>query len=206
MERFNSDLAGRPLLIRGDSQLLFAGMGRLTENTVVNVKNKSHSVTADVVIADGGAEGVIVAQGGAFAGWRLYLLEGRPHCCHNLFGLRQFKVGSDSAVPPGAHQVRMEFDYDGGGLGKGGTVSLYVDGKQIGEGRVDATVPLAYSADETCDVGSDTASPVSDDYTRETSRFTGTINWVQIDIAEAAENLDHLIAPEERLRIAMARQ
>jgi arylsulfatase len=100
----------------------------------------------------------------------------------------------------------MEFDYDGGGLAKGGTVRLYVDGNQVGEGRVEGTVPMCFSADETADVGSDTASPVSDDYTSEGSRFTGTVNWVQIDIAEAAEDLDHLITPEERLAVAMARQ
>ncbi len=100
----------------------------------------------------------------------------------------------------------MEFAYDGGGLGKGGTVTLYVDGDKVGEGRVEATVPMVFSADETCDVGSDTATPVSDDYTSDESRFTGTVNWVQIDLDEAAEDLDHLITPEERLRIAMARQ
>ena len=100
----------------------------------------------------------------------------------------------------------MEFAYDGGGLGKGGTVSLYVDGAKTGEGRVEGTVPMVFSADETCDVGSDTASPVSDDYTSEDSRFNGTVEWVQIDIAEVAEDLDHLISPEERLKIAMARQ
>jgi hypothetical protein len=108
--------------------------------------------------------------------------------------------------PPGTHQVRMEFDYDGGGLGKGGTVSLYVDGAKTGEGRVEGTVPLLYSADETCDIGSDTASAVSDDYTSESSRFNGTVEWVQIDIADAAEDLDHLISPEERLKIAMTKQ
>ena len=100
----------------------------------------------------------------------------------------------------------MEFTYDGGGLGKGGDVALYVDGTKAGEGRVEATVPMVFSADETCDVGSDTASPVSDDYTSEGSRFTGTVEWVQIDIADAAEDLDHLITPEERLRIAMTKQ
>jgi hypothetical protein len=100
----------------------------------------------------------------------------------------------------------MEFDYDGGGLGKGGTVSLYVDGAKTGEGRVEGTVPLLYSADETCDIGSDTASAVSDDYTSESSRFNGTVEWVQIDIADAAEDLDHLISPEERLKIAMTKQ
>jgi arylsulfatase len=102
--------------------------------------------------------------------------------------------------------VRLEFAYDGGGLAKGGTVSLYVDGANTGEGRVDGTVPMIFSGDETCDVGSDTASPVSDDYTAESSRFTGSIDWVQIDIAGAAEDVDHLISPEERYKIAMARQ
>ena len=206
VERFNSDLAGRPELIRGSSQLLFAGMGRLSENSVVNLKNKSHSVSAELQVREGGAEGVIVSQGGAFAGWSLYLKEGRPKYCYNLFGLQRFYVEGEKAVPPGTHQVRLEFDYDGGGLGKGATVSLYVDGEQAGEGRVEATVPMVFSADETCDVGSDTASPVSDDYTSESSRFTGTIEWVQLDIDDAAEDLDHLISTEERLRIAMARQ
>jgi hypothetical protein len=100
----------------------------------------------------------------------------------------------------------MEFAYDGGGLGKGGTATLYIDGDEAGEGRVEATVPMIFSGDETCDVGSDTASPVTDDYKPEESHFTGTVEWVQIDIAEAAEDLDHLISPQERLQIAMARQ
>ncbi len=181
-------------------------MGRLTENVVLNVKNKSHSVTAEVTVRDEGADGVIVAQGGAFAGWSLYVKDGKPKYAYNLFGVRHFAVEGDAPIPPGTHQVRMEFTYDGGGLGKGGDVALYVDGAKAGEGRVEATVPMIFSADETCDVGSDTASPVSDDYTSEGSRFTGTVEWVQIDIADAAEDLDHLITPEERLRIAMTKQ
>ncbi|MGH3040575.1 MAG: sulfatase-like hydrolase/transferase, partial [Gaiellaceae bacterium] len=206
VERFNSDIAGRPVLITGSSQLLFAGMGRLAENAVINVKNKSHSVTAELQVPDGGASGVIVAQGGAFAGWSLYVWNGRPKYCYNLFGVQSFDIEGDTEIPSGTHQVRMEFAYDGGGLGKGGTVSLYVNGAKAGEGRVEATVPMVFSADETCDVGSDTASPVSDDYSVEGSRFTGTIDWVEIDIADAAEDLDHLISPEERLKIAMTRQ
>jgi arylsulfatase len=205
-ERFNSDLAGRPTLITGTSQLLFAGMGRLTEHAVLNVKNKTHSVTAEVTVSDGGAEGVIVAQGGEFAGWSLYVKDGRPKYCYNLFGLQRFEVEGDTEIPSGTHQVRMEFAYDGGGLGKGGRISLYLDGEKTGEGRVEGTVPMLFSADETCDVGSDTASPVSDDYTAEGSRFTGTVDWVQLDIAEAAEDVDHLISPEERLKIAMTKQ
>src|SRR5436305_11783094 len=100
----------------------------------------------------------------------------------------------------------MEFEYDGGGPGKGGIVTLYLNGDQVGEGRVQATVPLIFSADETADVGRDTASPVSDDYEGESSIFTGTVNWVQIDLGDDAEDSDHLITPDERLRVAMARQ
>jgi arylsulfatase A-like enzyme len=206
VERFNSDLAGRPLLIKGNSQLLFGGMGRLGENAVLNTKNKSHSITAEVELAAEGAEGVIVAQGGAYAGWSLYAKDGKPKYCYNLFGLQRFHVEGDSQIPAGTHQVRMEFAYDGGGLGKGAAVSLCVDGELVGEGRVERTVPMMFSGDETCDVGSDTASPVSEDYTSEGSRFAGAVNWVQIDIDEAAADVDHLISPEERLHIAMARQ
>jgi hypothetical protein len=85
-------------------------------------------------------------------------------------------------------------------------VSLFLDGTKDGEGRVDATVPLVFSADETADIGRDSASPVSNEYTGETSGFTGRVNWVQIDLGDDAEDADHLISPEERLRVAMARQ
>jgi arylsulfatase A-like enzyme len=207
VERFNPDLAGRPQLIRGRSQLLFRGMSRLSENSVVVIKNKSHAITAQVVVPDGGAEGVMISQGGAFGGWSLYATDGgRPAYCYNLFGLQRFKVYGDQPIPTGEHQVRAEFAYDGGGLGKGGTVTLYVDGAKVGEGRVEATEPMVFSGDETTDLGSDTATPVSDDYNPKTSAFTGRVRWVQIDLDEAAEDLDHLISPEERLRIAMARQ
>ena len=206
VERFNPDLAGRPMLIKGDSQLLFGGMGRLSENATINIKNKSHSVTAEVEVSDEAAEGVIISQGGAYGGWSLYAKGGRPKYCYNLFGVQLFHVEGEAPIAAGRHQVRMEFTYDGGGLGKGGTATLYVDGGQVGEGRVEGTVPMIFSGDETCDIGSDTASPVSDEYTVEESRFNGTVNWVQIDIAERAEDVDHLISPEERLKIAMARQ
>jgi arylsulfatase len=206
VERFNADLAGRPQLIRGNSQLLFGGMGRLTENSVLVIKNKSHAVTAEIVVPESGANGVMVAQGGTFGGWSLYAKAGKPVYCYNLFGLQQFKVEGQQVLSQGEHQVRMEFDYDGGGLGKGGTVTLYLDGQQVGQGRVESTQPMVFSADETTDVGSDSATPVSDDYGPKDSAFTGQVNWVQIDLDEAAVDLDHLITPEERLRVAMARQ
>ena len=163
-------------------------------------------MTAEIVVPESGVEGVIIAQGGAFAGWSLYAKGGKPVYCYNLLGLQRFKVEGDSAIPPGEHQVRMEFAYDGGGLGKGGTVSLYVDGDPVGEGRVEGTVPMIFSADETADIGSDTASPVSDDYGPADNEFTGSVLWVQIDLGEDADDADHLITPEERLRVAMARQ
>jgi arylsulfatase len=206
VERFDPSIAGRPVLVRGDTQVLFGGMGRLTEATLLNLKNRSHSVTAEVVVPEGGAEGVVIAQGGAFGGWALYAKAGKPVYCYNLLGLRRDKVVGDAALPVGTHQVRMEFAYDGGGLGKGAEVTLYVDGARVGGGRLDATVPLVFSFDETADIGRDSASPVSDDYDGEESIFSGTVKWVQIDVGAAADDLDHLITPEERYRIAMARQ
>jgi arylsulfatase A-like enzyme len=204
-ERFNADIAGRPQLVKGKSQLLYEGMGRLSENSVLVIKNKSHAVTADIVVPEGSAEGVIVAQGGAYAGWSLYLHEGRVTYCYNFFGLQRFKASGDQPVPPGEHQVRMEFAYDGGGLAKGGDVTLYVDGQKVGEGRVEHTVPMAFSGDETTDLGRDSATPVSDDHGYDNA-FTGRVRSVQIDVDEAAEDVDHLITPDDRLRMAMARQ
>jgi hypothetical protein len=181
-------------------------MGRLTENSVIVIKNKSHAVTANITVPESGAEGVIIAQGGAFGGWSLYLKEGRPTYCYNLLGVRRFKIAATEPLPPGERQLRMEFAYDGGGLGKGGDVALYADGVKVAEGRVEGTMPLIFSGDETTDLGTDTATPVSDDYAAGACSFTGKVEWVQIDVDEAAEDPDHLITPEERLRVALARQ
>jgi arylsulfatase A-like enzyme len=204
VERFNSDIAGRPVLVRGNTQTLFGGMARLSENSVLNLKNKSHGVTAQITVPDGGGNGVIIAQGGEFGGWSLYLRDGRPRYCYNLFGIQRYYVGGDEPVPAGDHQVRVEFAYDGGGLGKGGTATIFVDGSAVGEGRVEATVPMLFSADETADLGSDTGSPVADDYPQP-ANYNGRIDWVQLDIGKDDDH-DHLITPEERMRVAMARQ
>jgi arylsulfatase A-like enzyme len=203
-ERFNADLAGRPQLIKGNSQLLFSGMGRLSENSVVVTKNKSFSITAEVEVPPKGAEGVIIHQGGAFGGMSLYAKAGKAKFAYNFFGLQTFTTEASQKIPAGKHQVRMEFAYDGGGLGKGGNVSLYYDGKKVGEGRVERTVPMGFSSDETTDVGRDTATPVSSDYTRKTSEFNGKVHWVQIDLGK--DTHDHSISAEERLNLAMARQ
>jgi arylsulfatase A-like enzyme len=205
-ERFNSELAGRPQLIRGNTQVLFGAMGRLSENSVVVIKNKSHAITAQIVVPDRAGQGCVIAQGGAFGGWTLYMHEGRPAYCYNLFGIQRFKVYGDEVVPSGEHQLRVEFAYDGGGLGKGGSASLYVDGSKVGEGRVEATVPMAFSADETTDVGTDSATPVTDDLVEGKTTFNGRVRWVQIDLEEDAKDSDHMISPDERYRLAMARQ
>ncbi len=205
-ERFNSDLAGRPVLIRGDRQILFRGMGRLSENSVLNVKNKSHSVTAEIDIPKSGAEGVIIAQGGNIGGWALYAKNGKLKYCYNLLGVQHFYAESDDRLPSGAHQVRMEFDYDGGGVGKGGTATLFVDGKKAGSGKVDATAPMVFSADDGCDVGRDTGAPVSEDYGPHGNDFTGSVKGVEIAIAAAALSAGHLVSPEEAVRVALARQ
>jgi len=178
----------------------------LTENSIINFKNKSHAVTAEVVVPPTGAEGVVIAQGGLTGGWSLYTKAGKLKYCYNFYGLNRYTIESTSQLPPGTHQVRMEFKYDGGGLGKGGAVTLFVDGKKDGEGRVDQTEPMVFSADETCDIGFESGSPVTYDYPHQGNRFTGDVNWVEIDVGKDAENLDHLISPEERLRIAMAIQ
>ena len=145
-ERFNSDMAGRPELIRGKSQILFGRMGRLGENCVLNLKNKSHSVTAEIVVPASGAEGVIVAQGGNMGGWSLYAKAGKLKYCYNFVGVQRSYAESSSPLPAGDHQVRMEFAYAGGGLGQGGMATLYVDGKKVGEGKIPATSILLFSA------------------------------------------------------------
>jgi arylsulfatase len=205
-ERMNADTAGRPVLIKRKTQILFGGMGRLSENSVVNIKNKSHSVTAAIEVPASGAEGVIVAQGGNIGGWSLYAKDGKLKYCYNLLGIDYFYAESEGKIPVGEHQVRMEFAYAGGGLGKGGTATLYIDGKKVGTGKVAATAAMIFSADDGCDVGVDTAAPVSPDYGPRGNEFNGRVKGVQIAIADAAENLDHLVTPEDALRIAMARQ
>jgi arylsulfatase len=203
-ERLEPTIAGRPTLIRGDSQLFFPGMGRLSEHSVVSIKNRSFSVTAEVVVPDGGADGVIIAQGGRFGGWCVYVKNGRARFVYNVLGIHEFATEAGEAIPSGTHQVRMEFGYDGGGLAKGGDVTLYYDGIEVGTGRVGATQPLIFSADETTDIGHESGTTVTPDYTAASSRFSGKISWVQLDVGK--DDNDHFIDPDERLRVVMSRQ
>ncbi len=181
-------------------------MGRLSENCVLSIKNKTYSVTAEIEVPASGAEGVIIAQGANIGGWSLYAKSGKLKYCYNLVGVNHYFVEATSSLPAGEHQVRMEFAYAGGGLGKGGQVTLYVDGKKVGEGAVPMTQAMVFSADDGCDVGVDTGAPVSPDYGSQGNAFNGRVKGVQLAIGEAAESSDHLVSPEEAIRVAMARQ
>ena len=202
-ERINPDIAGRPQLIRGNSQLLFAGM-RVTEVCVLTLKNKSHSVTANVEVPRSGANGVIITQGGSAGGWSLYAHEGTLKYCYCYFGIDYFMVDRHPEDPgrkaPSAHGVRLRRRRSG--PGRQGHALLRRQG--VGKGRVDKTQPIAFSADEACDVGPDTGSPASPDYGPTGNAFSGEIDWVHIDIGE--DSHDHLITAEDRLKIAMAHQ
>jgi arylsulfatase len=206
VEKMNPDTAGRPILIKGKTQLLFSGMRHLPENDVLNIKNKSHSVTAAIVVPKGGAEGVIVAQGANIGGWSLYANAGKLKYCYNYGGFKRYYVESATPIPAGEHQVRMEFAYSGGGAGKGGKVSLFIDGKPAGEGCVEATLAMVFSADDGLDVGEDSGAPVSEDYGPRDNAFNGHIKGIQLSIADATENPSHMVSPEDAIRVAMARQ
>ena len=206
VEKLNPDMAGRPVLIKGDSQLLAPGMGRLMENCVLNIKNKSHSVTAQIVVPEQGAEGVIISQGANIGGWSLYAKGGKLKYCYNWGAFKHFYAESAEAIPAGEHQVRMEFDYAGGGMGKGGVATLYIDGRKVGEGEIGATLAVGFSADDGCDVGEDSGSPVSPDYGSRGNAFNGKIKGIQLAIHDAAKNCAHMVDPEAAIRLAFSRQ
>lgn len=205
-EKMNPDTAGRPVLVRGKTQLLFGGMGRLSENCVLSIKNKSHSITAEIDVPPSGAEGVIIAQGANIGGWSLYAKGGKLKYCYNVAGVKHFFVESKDALPPGRRQVRMEFAYAGGGLGKGGKATLLVDGKPVGQGEIPMTQAIVFSADDGCDVGEDTGAPVSPDYGPVGNGFNGEVRGVQLSIADDPNNSDHLVKPEDAIRAALGRQ
>ncbi len=199
VERANSDLAGRPDLMKGRTQMtLYPGMSHLNENTVLNIKNKSHSVTAEFTVPDSKATGAIIVQGGRFGGWCLYLKAGVPAYCYNFFGFEHAYARAAQPLAPGKHTLRFEFAYDGGGVGKGGTGTLFVDGQSAGQTRIERTVPFIFSADDLMDIGKDTGAPVTEDYKTPQGRFTGSIAWMRIDIGKAlfedAAGMDEALA------------
>ena len=212
-ERMMPAVAGRPQLITGNTQLLFPGVAYFGgESSTIDTKNRSHQVTANIEVPKAtrlprlapGVAGVIIAQGGNFGGWALYAHQGKLKYVYNFLGLQAFVVEASETLPEGKHQVRMEFKYDGGGLGKGGTVTLFVDGNQVGQGRVEHTVPILFSADSVTEVGNKMGAPIYKDFGVRGNHFTGKVRWVQIDVG--SDSHDHLITPEERFRLHMSIQ
>jgi arylsulfatase len=184
-ERINAELVGRPDLMGGRTSLTLAeGMTGMTENVFLNIKNKSKTITAEVEVPEGRANGTIIAQGGRFGGWSLYVKDGIPAYDYNFLGLERTTVAGSVPLKPGKQTLRFEFAYDGGGPGKGGLGTLYVNGAKVGEGRIARTQPMIFSADETADVGIDLATPVVEAIGAEAkSRFTGRIPKVTVEVA-----------------------
>jgi len=175
----------------------------LTEQHVVNWRNRSWSLTALLDIPDGGANGVLLNLGGHQGGWSLYLKDGRPAFAYNLFGIETTHVRAEQPVPAGEHQVRIEFSYDGGGIGKGGDIALFQDGEQVAGGRIERTEPIGFGYEYT-DVGRDAQSPVTDDYARGDNAFRGTIKWLEMEAG--SDSHDHLVDPGQVFHYHMAKQ
>jgi len=183
LERINAALAGRPDLMAGRTSLtVYEGMVGMTENVFINIKNRSHTITADVEIPEGGANGVILAQAGRFGGWSLYMKDGKPVYTYNFVGLQRYNVAAAQPLPAGKATIVFEFASDGPGMGKGGTGTISVNGQKVAEGRIDHTQCCVFSADEGADVGMDEGTPVTEDYKAGGNKFTGKIHSVTIDL------------------------
>jgi arylsulfatase len=157
-------------------------MTGMMENAIINVKNQSVTITADVEIAGGTTNGVILCQGGRFGGWSLYVKNGKPAYTYNFVGLKEFTVNATEGLKPGKATIKMDFAYDGNGRGKGGGVTLSINGKKVGAGRVERTNANVFSADEGADVGIDEGTNVTRAYKNHDNKFTGKIDKVQIDV------------------------
>lgn len=167
------------------SLTVFDGMIGMSENVFINTKNRSHTVTAEVTVPQGRANGVILAQAGRFGGWSLYIKDGKPTYTYNCLGLQWFTIAAKDPVPAGKASIRYEFAYDGGGLGKGGIGTILVNGEKVAQGRIERTQPMIFSADEGADVGEDGETPVVEDYGIPAPYvFTGKIDKVTIEVKE----------------------
>jgi arylsulfatase len=184
IERTNPALAGRPDVLGDRTSLtLYEGMQGMLENTFMNIKNQSSTITAELEIPEGGANGAILSQGGRFGGWSLYMKDGKPAYVYNFLGLERYTIAAPKPLPAGPVTVTLDFVYDGGGVGKGGKATLLVNGKPVAEGRVDRTQPNIFSADETADVGLDNQTPVAEGIgIGAETRFTGKINQVTLEV------------------------
>jgi arylsulfatase A-like enzyme len=182
-ERLVPTIAGRPSLMWGRTSVtLYPGMIAMMENATIDIKNRSHTVTAEIEVPQEAAQGVIIAQGGRFGGWSLYVKDGKLKYCYNWLNRTRYTLESKESLPAGKVIVKFQFDYDGGGLGKGGTGQLFVNGQKVADGRIERTQPFVFSADDTEDVGEDLGTPVSEDYKEGDNKFTGTIDKVTIAV------------------------
>jgi arylsulfatase len=199
-ERLNAEMVGRPDLMGGRASLTLAeGMTGMAENVFINVKNKSKTITAEVEVPAGGANGTIVAQGGRFGGWSLYVKNGVPAYDYRFLGLQRFTVAGQAKLAPGKATIKFDFAYDGGGMGKGGTGTLFVNGQQVAEGRIEHTQGMIFSADETADVGIDLGTPVVEAIGSEArSRFTGRIPKVTIEVRDANAKADAAVGAAQK--------
>ncbi|HYX77021.1 MAG TPA: sulfatase/phosphatase domain-containing protein, partial [Gaiellaceae bacterium] len=204
VERLVPELAGRPAAVKGDRQIFYPGMARISEASVLNIKNKSFQVTAQLVVPDEGASGTIIAQGGGIGGWGLLAHEGAARFVYNLFGVNVFVIDAVRPVPAGEHQVRAEFAYAGEGYAKGGDVTLYYDGQQVGEGKVAVTQPMIFSATEGLEIGRELGTTVLPGSSPEKTVFTGEIKWVELSVGE--DDQSHLIDAEDHLQLLMSQQ
>jgi arylsulfatase A-like enzyme len=207
VERMNPELAGRPDLMAGRKTLtVYQGMTGMTENTFINIKNQSHSIAADVVVPKDGAEGVLLAQGGRFGGWSLYVKEGKPVYTYNWLGLKRYDIASTKPLAPGKATVRFEFAYDGGGAGKGGLGTIFVNGEKVAEARIDQTQCCMFSLDEGADVGRNEGTPVTEDY-KVPFAFNGVIDKVTVTLgntSEADRAASELVRRENRAKRVLA--
>jgi arylsulfatase len=173
----------RPSLIEGRTKFTYlSGTAHVPESSSANTFNTSHIITAYVEVPNTGGDGVLVARGGFAGGYTLYVKDGKPTYEYNWFGEARYRVTSSDPLPPGPATIRMEFKYDGPGIAKGGTVTLFVNGKKTGEGRIDKTEPVRFSANETFDTGLDSASPVSSEY-QAPFPYAGVLRKVEIDVS-----------------------
>jgi arylsulfatase len=183
-ERLNGAAVGRPDMMEGRTSITLAeGMTGMMESVFLNVKNKSNTITAEVEVPASGANGTIFAQGGRFGGWSLYVKNGIPAYDYNFLGLQRFSIISTKPLAPGKATIKFDFAYDGGGPGKGGTGTLFVNNEKVAEGRIEHTQAGMFSADETADVGLDLGTPVVEAIGSEAkSKFTGHITKVTVEI------------------------
>ncbi len=155
----------------------------MLENDFINVKNTSFEIIADVETGEKPVNGVILSQGGRFGGWSLHVKDGAPVYTYNYVGIDTTSVTANQKLPKGKATVKMDFAYDGGDKpGEGGTATLYINGKSVGSTKIAATEFSIFSADESASVGLDAETTVSQDYSRETSKFTGKIDKVVVNL------------------------